>query len=246
MLLTKPTEASPPLVMLDNVTFRYPSSASGSQPALDAVSVVVQRGDRFGIIGPNGGGKTTLVRLLLGIITLQSGTARVFGVRPRWTTHCPDIGYIGNPSRNEGESGLPADLTVKSLLASHRSLFVGSGRRYPHADTLAAAFQLDQDEWQNKRISDLTDGWRQRVLCFLALAKEPALLVADEATSGLDTDHRGPFLKLVRHLLDTTEMAVLWITHDYSELDDLNLRPLRLERGQLSAVSHGDVAANGD
>ena len=101
---------------------------------------------------------------------------------------------------------------------------------------LANKLELDKPEWLGKRIDQLSDGWRQRVLFYLALVKQPQLLVADEATVGLDSEHRKTLLDLVRKMIDATNMAVVWVTHSYYELFHLKLRALRVERGKLAAV----------
>jgi zinc transport system ATP-binding protein len=216
-------------------TARYPGSSASSLPALQDVSLNVYPGDRIGAVGPNGGGKTTLVKLILGLFRPTSGTVTLCGRAARWSRHVPEVGYIGNPSRNDGESGLPLDLTVSQLLDCHQALFHRSGLAYPHAALLSARLDLDKPEWRRKGICELSDGWRQRVLAYLALVKQPRLLIADEATAGLDPPHRRAVLDTIDHALKTTDLAVLWVTHDHNELLALRLhKVMQVERGRLS------------
>lgn len=232
---TAPTTQA--LVELDGVSFRYSGSPPKAPPALDGVSLAVYPGDHIGVVGPNGGGKTTLVKLMLGLFRPSNGRVTLCGKTAQWSRHLPEVGYIGNPSRNDGESGLPLDLHVGMLLDSHRALFSRAGFAYPHAEALAARLDLDQPEWRCKRVHELSDGWRQRVLAYLALAKQPKLLIADEATAGLDPPHRKAVLDTIRHALGVTDMAVLWVTHDHNELFGLHLQKvIRVERGHLEPV----------
>jgi ABC-type multidrug transport system ATPase subunit len=226
-----------PLLSLEGVSFRYPGSPTKTLPALEGVSLDIHPGDRVGVVGPNGGGKTTLVKLILGLFRPTSGLVTLCGRSARWSRHLPEVGYIGNPSRNDGESGLPLDLSVGTLLDSHQALFSRSGFDYPHASVLAARLDLDKPEWRRKCVHELSDGWRQRVLAYLALAKQPKLLIADEATAGLDPPHRKALLDTIGHALGTTDMAVMWVTHDHNELLALRLRKvIRVERGHSEQV----------
>ncbi len=226
-----------PLLALKGVSFRYPGTATDSPPAVRDATLEIFPGDRVGVVGPNGGGKTTLVKLVLGLFRPTAGSVRLCGSVARWSSHIPAVGYIGNPSRNDGESGLPLDLTVEQLLDSHEALFTRSGSPYPQGHTLAARLDLDKPEWRAKRVSELSDGWRQRVLAYLALVKQPALLIADEATAGLDPPHRKAVLETIGSTLAATNMAVMWVTHDHNELLTLQLRKvIQVARGSLEAL----------
>lgn len=226
-----------PLLAIKGVSFHYPGSSADSPPALQDVNLAIYPGERIGAVGPNGGGKTTLVKLILGLFQPNIGSIVLCGSTARWSRHIPEVGYIGNPSRNDGESGLPLDLTVCQLLDAHEALFRRSNMAYPHATTLAARLDLDKREWRQKSISALSDGWRQRVLSYLALVKQPKLLIADEATAGLDPPHRRAVLDTIEHSLAATKMAVLWVTHDHNELLALHLRKIiQVERGRLEQL----------
>ncbi len=226
-----------PLLTIEGVSFRYPGCAANTPPALQDVDLEIHPGDRLGVIGPNGGGKTTLVKLILGLFRPTAGAVSLCGAPARWSRHVPEVGYIGNPSRNDGESGLPLDMTVSDLLDSHRELFRRSNRPYPHEQALAGRLDLDKPEWRSKHVYELSDGWRQRVLAYLALAKQPQLLIADEATAGLDPAHRRAVLDTIAHFLAASNMAVMWVTHDHNELLLLELRRIiQVERGRLDST----------
>jgi ABC-type multidrug transport system ATPase subunit len=206
---------------------------------LHKVDLTVRAGERIGIIGPNGGGKSTLVKVALGLLPVARGEVRLFGQAPTWGRHVPWLGYVGNPSRNDGESGLPLDLTVRQLMRAHVELFRCSGEELPHAAWLSRRLELDSAEVQQQSIRELSDGWRQRLLVYLALAKRTQLVLADEATAGLDPAHRAELLAVVRELAEGERMAVVWVTHHYDELVYLRARVLHMASGRLSALPPG-------
>lgn len=230
----RPASAPVVLAHLAGVTVRY--GGVEARPALDGVDLEVRAGDRMGLFGPNGGGKTTLVKAMLGLVRPQRGTVELMGLPVRWGRHYPDVGYIGNPSRTEGDSGLPPDLTVETLLGAQRALYLGAGLAYPEGEALAKRLDLHLPSWRSKRVGELSDGWRQRVMFLLALAKRPRLLVADEAMAALDLEHRWPLLDAVREMADRTGMAVVWVTHAPLEIDRLRLRTLCVNDGRLTAA----------
>ena len=226
------------LLSFRGVSFRYPGTPAGTPPAIDGVDLELRPGDRVGVVGPNGGGKTTLVKLALGLFRPGQGEVRINGDVARWSSHVPRVGYIGNPSRNDGESGLPLDLTLGRLLDAHAALFGDDGYDRERAAELARRLDLDKPQWRAKPIAALSDGWRQRALAYLALAKGPALLIADEATAGLDPPHRRAVLAVIADTLASTDMAVLWVTHDHNELFALSLsRVYQVTLGRIEPVS---------
>jgi ABC-type multidrug transport system ATPase subunit len=234
--LTSRREASTdPILEIRNLSFRYLRSTE-RQPLLDQINLTVRPGDRWGLIGGNGTGKSTLLKLIIGMLRPTAGTLSLCGRTPTWNQHFPAVSYIGNPSRSAGDAGLPPDLRVGALLDAHRDLFCHSNWTYPYGCEIGKRLDLHLSVWRRKRICELSDGWRQRVMFLLALAKAPALLVADEAMVTLDRDHRAPLLDVVRSLADKIGMALLWVTHSPIEIYRLRLRVLCLQSGQLRTL----------
>jgi ABC-type multidrug transport system ATPase subunit len=219
-----------PVLDLQQCRFRY--AATGDW-VLDGVDLTIHPGERVGLVGPNGGGKTTLIKLLHGLLRPLAGTVSLLGHTPKWSRHEPELGYIGHPSRNDGESGLPLDLRIGLLLDTFDGLHAAAGRLHPDAAGLQR--ELGLAVLRDRRGSALSDGERLRVQAYLALAKQPRLLVADEATSNLDPEVRRLLLHLVAERTGPGKAALLWVSHRYEELTRLGVDSIcRLASGQLS------------
>jgi ABC-type multidrug transport system ATPase subunit len=219
----------PPLLELREVDFHYPGRPA--EPVLRLASLAVRPGDRVGILGDNGTGKSTIPRLLLGQFAPQRGEVRLFGAPARAAHHYPALAFVGDLSFLTGGASLPADVPADKLLAACRAL---------HPPGPAA--RRDYDLWEmlglnerrfSKPIGELSKGMRMRVQFGLALAKRPRLLVADEATEGLDHDSRKLLLGAVRRLATQDQTAVVWITHRVDEVASLAARAYELRDGRL-------------
>src|SRR4051794_7984681 len=108
------------LASFRQVRFRY---ASDSPWVLDGIDLEVRPGERVGIVGANGTGKSTIARLLLGLLQPRAGRVELFGTAARWQTHFPTLGYIGDPSYIEGALALPGELILGRALDVYRGLF---------------------------------------------------------------------------------------------------------------------------
>jgi ABC-2 type transport system ATP-binding protein len=193
----------PPVVQLQNVTKRY-----GSQLALDNVSLDVPAGVVCALLGENGAGKTTAIRILLGLTDLDEGKAIVLGLDSRREGQVirSRVGYV--PERPT----LYEWMTV-SEIGWFTAGFYGSGffERYVR---LATDYQLPL----KRKIKSLSKGMRAKVSLSLALAHEPELLILDEPTSGLDTLVRREFLEGMVDIA-AAGRTVLLSSHQISEVE---------------------------
>lgn len=201
------------LVALDSVTFRR-----GANVILNDVSFVLGPGTFLGIIGPNGGGKTTLLRLILGLLKPQEGTISILGRRPadlgaeRWR-----IGYV--PQKHEIDKRFPATALDVVLMGGYRKL--GLFRRVPAAMREAGRHLLEQvgvAGLDDRPIGRLSGGQQQRVFIARALLSQPDLLILDEPTAGLDSTGQQQILHLVRDLQQMLGIAVIMVSHDVGQL----------------------------
>lgn len=197
-----------PAVELRGVSFGYPGS---ERPALDDVTLRVGPKGFLGVVGPNGGGKTTLLKVILGLRTPQRGEVRVLGRSPEVARD--RIGYV--PQRARLDSSVPAhalDVVLTGRL--HRSSW---GPFYPRRDRQAAESALeraDAAEFAHRPVAELSGGQRQRVLIARALASEPDLLLLDEPTTGIDMHREKSLLRLLMELNRT--LPIVMVTHDLS------------------------------
>ncbi len=198
--------AAGPAAELDRVTFRYPGAAA---PALEETSLRIEPRDFLGIIGPNGGGKTTLLKILLGLLEPQAGSVEVFGARPARMRH--RVGYV--PQHASIDPSVPA--TVLDVVLMGRLRLSSWGARFgsAHRDAAHEALRLTGTrDFARRPIAELSGGQRQRVLIARALAAEAELLLLDEPTQGIDLHREREVLDLLEKLNAT--MPIVMVTHD--------------------------------
>ncbi len=192
------------VISVRDVSFSY-----GSHEVLKDINLEVFEGDYIAVIGPNGGGKTTFTKLLLGLLQPQKGTIRIFG-KPVLEART-EIGYL--PQYINFNMDMP--LTVFDIVLQGRlrpgKLF------YSKEDKAIAAKQLEKmkiTHLQNRKIKELSGGQRQRVLLARALAKEPKILILDEPTASIDPEGQKEIYALLKEL-DQTKIIV---SHDIQVL----------------------------
>ena len=178
-------------------------------PVLEEVSLQVERGDFLGVIGPNGGGKTTLLRVILGLVKPDRGEVRVLGKPPEKSR--VDIGYV--PQQNLFDREFP--ISVQDVVLMGRYGKAGLLRRYSETDrskalsTLETVGMLNQ---KSRQIGTLSGGEQQRVFIARALVSEPKLLLLDEPTASIDPTMQTDFYELLEKL--SQRMAVIMVSHD--------------------------------
>jgi zinc transport system ATP-binding protein len=201
--------ANQPLISLNDVSFSY-----GSEPALDHISLDIHRGEYVGVIGPNGGGKTTLLRTMLGLIRPQSGAVKLFGQAPHEFKEWWRLGYVPQKATNF-EARFP--ITVEEVAMLGRVAKVGIGRRFTAADKQAVDHALEQANITNLRkrpITELSGGQQQRVFLAKALASEPEILLLDEPTVGVDVKSQDEFYQLLSRLNREQHLTLIMVSHD--------------------------------
>jgi zinc transport system ATP-binding protein len=203
--MTPTIPSSSPAIEIVNASFGY-----GDEPVLQDVCLTVNEGDFVGIIGPNGGGKTTLLRLALGVIKPAAGTVRLLGGPPEKTRM--RAGYI--PQETSSNKWFPIsvmDVTLMGLLC-RRPMF----HHYTKNDREKAARILDElklSHLKNRSIGDLSGGQRQKVLLARALVSEPAILFLDEPTASIDTRGQDEIYEYMLRINKAGATVVL-VTHN--------------------------------
>lgn len=196
-----------PAIELRGVTAGY-----RGQAALEDVSLTVPKGSMMAIVGPNGGGKSTLLKLLLGLITPWSGSVRVLGMVP--TASRGRIGYV--PQTGSGDWSFPATVGEVVMMGRYRRL--GWLKRPGRADWHAVHEALDHvgmDGRRDRQVGELSGGQQQRVFFARALVQEPQLLLLDEPLAGVDALTERDIYQLLRQLVDRG-VTVLFTTHNLS------------------------------
>jgi ABC-type Mn2+/Zn2+ transport system ATPase subunit len=179
------------------------------KPLLAPLTLAVSQGDRLAVLGPNGGGKSTLVKSVLGLMPLLSGERRLPSGR------APRVGYVPQAHRAD----LLYPLSAAQVVLQGRYGLIGLGRFARKADRDAARAQLAKvglAAQADEPFRSLSGGQRQRVLLARAFCGEPELLVLDEFTSDLDPAAAAALLDEVSRLAQEAEVSVLFVTHEVS------------------------------
>lgn len=197
------------VVCLDSVSYAY-----GDQVALENVTLHVEAGCNLGIIGPNGGGKTTMLKVILGLLEGYSGHVRVAGLTPGEVCRRGDlVGYV--PQAGTFESRFP--LNVRQVVRMGLVGKTGLLRRHAKEDLEHVEHLLNRlaiSDLADRPIGALSGGQRQRAMIARALAPRPALLLLDEPTVGVDIAGQKRFADLIHELHDALGLTIVVVSHD--------------------------------
>jgi len=192
------------VIELRGVSFAYDST-----PILEDVCLEVPERDFACMVGPNGGGKTTLLKIILGLLVPARGQVRVFGGPPE--TARRRIGYT--PQHAQVDNRFPVNVADVVLMGRiGKAEIVGPYRRAHREAAWQALREVGLDHLRYKAFGDLSGGQRQRVLIARALAAEPELLLLDEPTANLDAPAESELYELLKRLNE--RLTVVMVTHD--------------------------------
>ena len=198
----------------------------GDHRALHELTFDVERGETFGLLGANGAGKTTFLRLLTGYLVPSSGSIRVDGASPSFTPRRVQqrLGYVTETSH------LYPELRVRGFL-----MFAAGARGLTGPDRKSAVNRVlsrfSLEEVSHRLVGNLSKGYQQRVSLAQAFLHEPPLLIVDEPTSGLDPLQQGDVREILAELQG--QRTVILCTHDLAEARALTSRVAVLSHGRL-------------
>lgn len=184
-------------------------SYSGKENALENATFEIRRNDFLAVIGPNGGGKTTLIKIILGLLKPSSGIVRVLGKSPEKNSR--KIGYV--PQETSINMDFPIsvfDVVKMGRLQPLKGLFSFSRDDSDHA---AQALEfVGMKDFMKRRIGSLSGGQRQRVFIARALVSDPEILILDEPTASVDTQGQTELYERLAEL--NKEKTVIVVSHD--------------------------------
>jgi ABC-2 type transport system ATP-binding protein len=210
-----------PILRVDGLTKRF-----GTFTAVDHVTFEVEPGDVVGYLGPNGSGKTTTIRMLLGLLLPSEGTATVLGLDSAREAEAirPQVGYMSQ------KFALYDELTASENLAFYAGVYGVADR-----SRLAGALDLvGLTHAKDERAGDLPLGWRQRLALATAVVHQPTLLFLDEPTSGVDPLARRAFWDLIYQMAETG--VTIFVTTHYMDEAEYCGRVGIMRRGKLLAM----------
>ncbi|MBC7843452.1 MAG: ABC transporter ATP-binding protein [Gemmatimonadaceae bacterium] len=201
--------------------------------AVDKLDLQIPRGQVFGLLGPNGSGKTTTIRMLCGLLAPTSGAASVAGFDVLHDTDALRL-HIGYMSQR---FGLYPDLTVRENLRFYASLYGVSGSTGA-ARCDAVLHELGLIERASQLVGQLSGGWKQRVALACATAHKPPVLFLDEPTAGVDPAARRRFWQTIYTLAECGTTVI--VTTHYMDEAERCQRIAFLSRGRLIAIGTPD------
>jgi iron complex transport system ATP-binding protein len=212
------------------------SAGYASRPVLRNVTLRVARGDFVGLIGPNGCGKTTLLRVISGVLPPSAGRVRLRG---------SDLRKIGSRKLARAMACLPQHFSLDLAFTVRELVLMG---RSPHLPRIGGETRRDFEIVQSamdlaalshladRLITEISGGERQRVLIAMCLAQEPEVLLLDEPASHLDIAHQLSVLDLIAKLNRQTGMTVVAVFHDLNLAAEYCQRLLVLNEGRVEAL----------
>ncbi len=197
------------IIELEGIGFTY-----NTQVVLRDISFAVHRGDYLGIVGPNGGGKTTLLKIMLGLLRPQTGQVKLFGMPSDKLTGRQRIGYVPQQAAHVDRQ---FPVTVQEVVAMGRYARVGLLRRLKSVDRLVidqALADVGLYDYRHQLIGRLSGGQQQRAFIARALAAKPEVLILDEPTVGVDVQAQNQFYELLRRLNREHDLTLVLVSHD--------------------------------
>jgi len=230
---------SKPQIKINNLSYRY-----GKLKVLEDISMQVNAGEFLGIVGPNAGGKSTLLKLILGLLEPAKGRIEVFDKAPEDSRH--RLGYV--PQYPNFSRDFPISVEQAVLLGRLNHNKSGWQRwlpgRYSVSDKAIvkqALEEVEADNLINRQLGSLSGGQLQRVLLARALASEPEVLLLDEPTANIDQRLESDIFDLLKSLND--RMTILVVSHDVAFISSYVNRVACVNQ---TLVCHHTDAIDGD
>ena len=194
------------IIEIKNLSFCY-----HKQKILENINLEVEERDFLAIIGPNGGGKSTLLKLILGINPIKDGSIKTFNELPK--KNLSKIGYV--PQNTNVNTDFPIKV-IEVVLMGHigeKSPLFGYGKEEKMC-ALGALARVGMEDSANEKIGSLSGGQRQRVMIARALCAHPQILILDEPTASIDVDGQKQIYSLLQEL--NYSITIIVVSHDIS------------------------------
>jgi len=200
----------------------------GGQEILSDIHMHIDDGEIAFIIGPNGGGKTTLVKTIMGLVAGKSGSIKIFGRKNTSSQVAKTIAYV--PQYTTIDRTFP--ITVSEVLEM-------TYKNTKPSQILSALKEMEMQDFADRKISGLSGGEFQRVLISRALLNKPKILILDEPTNNLDAKTQERLFQLVKRLNKKLHLTIIVITHDISIISSVAQRVICINRKlECSGVPH--------
>ncbi len=189
----------------------------GSNIVLDGINLTMEKAAFLALIGPNGGGKTTILKVILGLIQPQSGEIKVFGLKPSQVNKkiAGIIGYVSQAPLFDPT--FPVSALDVVLMGNYRKIGLGKrARKFDRQKAIESLELVGMDSLANRPIGQMSGGQQQRVFIARSLITQPRLLLLDEPTTGVDALSQDQFYLLLKKLQLKLSLSVILVSHDIS------------------------------
>lgn len=201
------------IIECTDICFSY-----GSTSILHNVDLSVHRGDYLGIMGPNGGGKTTLLKIMLGLLKPQCGSIKLFGKDITDFKDWSKIGYVPQKATSF-DTNFPATVFEVVLMGTFGKRGILHQTTRGDKDAVYDALKkVEMTDFAERLIGDLSGGQQQRVFIARALVSNPEVIFLDEPTTGIDESSQKEFYSLLRTLNRQYDVTLVFISHDHTAL----------------------------
>jgi zinc transport system ATP-binding protein len=229
-MLAKESKNMNSLIAINKVFFHYP----GMPNILENVDLLVEKGDFIALTGPNGSAKTTLLKLIIGLLKPQAGTIELFGQDIGIFKDWYKIGYVPQKT-NFFNPDFPA--SVQEIISLNKLKQNILGNRSALQNRVEEVLELvSLREKRKEKIGELSGGEVQRVLIARSLINRPEILLLDEPTANLDMVNQEKLNQLLKDLNDNLNLTIVLVTHDLKVKRNAK-RVLELVEGTLREIS---------
>ena len=216
------------IVEVKNVSFSY-----GDNKVLENVSLYIEEGDFVGIIGPNGSAKSTLLKLMVGLLKPDSGNIYLFNKPVNEFKNYNKIGYISQNAR-EFNKMFPA--TVEEVVAANiytKGILPKRIKREEREKIDEALNIVDMDKYKERKIGNLSGGQKQRVFIARALINNPRILFMDEPLVGVDIESQNKFYSLLNKINEEFNITLIMVSHDIGVISNKVNKLFCLSNGKV-------------
>jgi len=220
---TRPDPGAPRVLDVDHVSIER-----GGKLIVDDVSFFIPKGEFVCLCGPNGAGKSTLLKAVMGLLEPTRGKVRIGGEPPERARH--KVGYV--PQRKSYSMDFPAR-SVELITAAVRGRWPAHVKPEERERARAVLAKVGGEKLLDKPLAGLSGGETQRVFLARALVTEPALVILDEPTAGVDVSGRAELLRLMVEISRSDELAAILVTHNLGAVAHTAERIVYLEAGRL-------------
>ncbi len=222
------TNKTPTVLEVKNLSFAY-----SKERVLEDINLSVHEKDFLALIGPNGGGKSTLVKLILGINRLQEGSITIFGKTTN--KEISQIGYV--PQNTNVNIDFPIKVIEIVMMGLKKSAFSFGYTKEERSHAMNLLKQVGIENEAQKKIGSLSGGQRQRVMIARALYNNPKILLLDEPTASIDVDGQKQIYELLKEL--NKKVTVIVVSHDISVILEYATKVAHINK----RVTHHDLSS---